>query len=164
MKEVTYFVNKWSKTVVERLDLLFLVSPNGLDVWVNLQVQRCQKTFIDLYSCNWRTENRTGAPTFPRNHPWTGEGGPPVAPHTRWGVTAERPHGFLRVQHLWTTQKSELERTEGSEWWDNRRALKLLYGVKGVAQDQLIGQETIFKICMMCYGVKHQKDNPTVIH
>lgn len=112
MKEVTYFVNKWSKTVVERLDLLFLFSPNGLDVWVNLQVQRCQKTFIDLYSCNWRAENRTGAPTFPRNHPWTGEGGPPVAHHTRWGVTAESPHGFLRVQHLWITQKSELERTE----------------------------------------------------
>jgi len=69
MKEVTYFVNKRSKTVVERLDLLFLISPNGLDVWVNPQVQRCQKTFIDLYSCNWRAENRTGAPTFPRNHP-----------------------------------------------------------------------------------------------
>ncbi len=111
-KEITYFINEWSKAVVECLDFLFLLSPDGLDVRVNLQMQRCQKTFIDLYSCNWRAYGWTGAPTFSRNHSWTGEGGPPVSAHTYWGVTAERLHGFLGVQHFWTTQPSEWERTE----------------------------------------------------
>lgn len=165
-KGVTYFVNEWSKAVVERLDLLFLLSPNGLDVRVNLQVQRCQKTFIDLYSCNWRADIWTGAPTFPRNHPWTGEGGPPAPAHTYWGVTAEWPHGFLCVQHpcsqSWREQKVEGLKTQ--EWWEDRRALKLLYGKQGVAQGQLIGQETIFKICLESYGVERQEDNHTVIH
>lgn len=160
MKKVTYFVNEWSKAVVERLDLLFLLSPNGLDVRVNLQVQRCQKTFIDLYSCNWRGDIWTGAPTFPG----TGEGVPPVPAHTCWGVAAEWPHGFLRVQHL-CSQSWREQNVEGlNEWWDDRRALKLLYGKQGVAQDQLIGQETIFKICLESYGVERQEHNHTVIH
>ncbi len=168
-KEITYFINEWSKAVVECLDFLFLLSPDGLDVRVNLQMQRCQKTFIDLYSCNWRAYGWTGAPTFSRNHSWTGEGGPPVSAHTYWGVTAERLHGFLGVQHLWTTQPSEWERTESwgvvnSKWRDDRRSLKPLYRVQGVAQGQLIGQETIFKICMESYGVERWEDNHTVIH
>ncbi len=49
------------------------------------------------------------------------------------------------------------QRVEGLEtqtWRDDRRSLKPLYRVQGVAQGQLIGQETIFKICMESYGVE----------
>lgn len=53
---------------------------------------------------------------------------------------------------------------ETQKWWYDRRSLKLLYRVQGVAQGQPIGQETIFKICMKCNGVERREDYHTVIH
>lgn len=49
---VTHLIYEGSKAVVQSLDLIFLVCADGLDVRVNLQVQRGQEALVDSHCCD----------------------------------------------------------------------------------------------------------------
>lgn len=56
---MSYFIDKGGKSVVESLDLFFLMSFDGLDVGVDLQAQWSEEAFVDSHSCHWGTNNWT---------------------------------------------------------------------------------------------------------
>ncbi len=47
-----YLINEWGKTVVETLDLLFLLVANSMDPGVDVYVQWSQQALVDGHSCN----------------------------------------------------------------------------------------------------------------
>lgn len=61
---MSYFIYKGSKSVVESLDLFFLLNSDGLDVRVNLYVQRSQETLVDSHCGQWRGHDGTLTHTY----------------------------------------------------------------------------------------------------
>lgn len=113
MEQEFYLINEGGEAVVQRLDLLFLLSAHHLDVGVDLQVKGCQQALVDGDAGDRRPQiGRAGAEAWSR----CAQGDPtetavaktshlPAAPHGAAGTDA-----FVSQTHSWiVTRETEMQ-------------------------------------------------------